>query len=261
MSKSLSSFFSKKWLEQIALDFFKIERCQWFACDSTKSLSKKWAISWEKKHRFPHFLFQKSILLLLLFAQSLFFKDRWDRFTLAALYKRATVSKSLPSLFTKERPWANWSPRSLKKSDLSDSLFFHQWIYLSITKNKRFAWKTYDRIPNPEYRDPSVDPMPFTRVRWPVPWDPPLLYVDTGNRHLSVSHPIIIVLVYMYNVLLTVESHVASITTTHLPAFPNWKTFRQLSFLKELLLEIKNGLLRFPNYCISHMYADRKIIY
>ena len=38
--------------------------------------------------------------------QSLFFKDPWDQFPLAALYKRATVSKSLPSLFTKEQGWA-----------------------------------------------------------------------------------------------------------------------------------------------------------
>ena len=34
-----------------------------------------------------------------------------------ALYKRATVSQSLPSLFKKEWPWANHSHRSLKKSE------------------------------------------------------------------------------------------------------------------------------------------------
>ena len=40
---------------------------------------------------------------------SLFFKERLERFALIALYKRATVSKSLPSLFTKKQPCASHS--------------------------------------------------------------------------------------------------------------------------------------------------------
>ena len=65
----------------------------------------------------PPFLSQKSESLLLLFAQSLFFKDQRDRLALVALCKRAIMSESLPSLFEKEPLWANWSRQSLKKSN------------------------------------------------------------------------------------------------------------------------------------------------
>ena len=70
---------------------------------------------------------QISELLLVLFTQLLFFKDQRDQFINVALYKRATVSKSLPSIFTKEQLWVesiqsifkknNGSCQSLKKSD------------------------------------------------------------------------------------------------------------------------------------------------
>ena len=43
-------------------------------------------------HSFPTFLCQKSESLLFPFAQLLLFKDRWDRFALVALYKRALRS-------------------------------------------------------------------------------------------------------------------------------------------------------------------------
>ena len=43
-------------------------------------------------HSFPTFLCQKSESLLFPFAQLLLFKDRWDRFALVALYKRAIRS-------------------------------------------------------------------------------------------------------------------------------------------------------------------------
>ena len=48
-----------------------------------------------------------------------FKKSNPEQIALIAFYKRATVSKLLLSLFTKERPWAK---HSLKKSDVSDSL-------------------------------------------------------------------------------------------------------------------------------------------
>ena len=44
--------------------------------------------------------------------------------SLFTLYKRATVSKPLPLLFTKERSWMNRSRWSVKKSDRSNLLFF-----------------------------------------------------------------------------------------------------------------------------------------
>ena len=69
-------------------------------------------------------------------------------------------SESLMSIFTKEQPWADRSRRCFKKSDGSDSI---RWIFKKdrrenshfsrkITKNERFARKTDDRIPNPDYK-------------------------------------------------------------------------------------------------------------
>ena len=74
-------------------------------------------------------------------------------------------SESLMSIFTKERPWADRSRRCFKKSDGSDSI---RWIFKKdrrenshfsrkITKNVRFARKTDDRIPNPDYKVQSKD--------------------------------------------------------------------------------------------------------
>ena len=51
-------------------------------------------------------------------------KSHCEQIILFILYKIVTVSGSLPLLFTKERQWANWSYRSFKKSDKSNSLFF-----------------------------------------------------------------------------------------------------------------------------------------
>ena len=81
----------------------------------------------------------------------LFFKDCQDQFAAVALYKRAAVSVSILLIFKKERPWANWSRRSLKKSKSSDSLFSrsNRSFALSITKNEQFARKTDDPIPKP----------------------------------------------------------------------------------------------------------------
>ena len=77
---------------------------------------------------FPFFM-PKSKPLKSLFAHLLFFKERLERFAPVALYKRATVSDSLTSLFKKEQK--------------CDSLVF------LLTKNKRFARKTDEPIINP----------------------------------------------------------------------------------------------------------------
>ena len=63
-------------------------------------------------------------------------KERQDPFALVALYKRVTVSKSLPSLFTKEWPWANRSRRSFKKratGEISSFSLANRYFTLSIT--------------------------------------------------------------------------------------------------------------------------------
>ena len=48
-----------------------------------------------------------------------------------ALYKRATVSQSLPSLFTKEWPWAIRSGCSWQKSDGKDFFFTSESLFCS----------------------------------------------------------------------------------------------------------------------------------
>ena len=71
---------------------------------------------------------------------SLFLKeDQRDWIARVDLKKRATLSESIPSIF--------------KKGNRSDSLFsqLNQSFALSIPKNERFARKTDDRIPNPEF--------------------------------------------------------------------------------------------------------------
>ena len=112
-------------------------------------------------------------------------KSDCEQITLVALLKRAKVSKSLSSLFTKEQQWANRSCCSLKRATWvirsfalkkraicsKNSYFlmfltvFHcfspfyaqEWIdpialhsgALSLTKNKQFSRKTKEQIPNP----------------------------------------------------------------------------------------------------------------
>ena len=49
-------------------------------------------------------------------SKSLILKSDCERLALLALYKRATMSKLLSLLFTKEQPWVNRSSRSLQKS-------------------------------------------------------------------------------------------------------------------------------------------------
>ena len=92
--------------EQITLDFFKTERRQWFACDSSVSLSKKQVIRLEK-HIFLFFLAvficQKS-------------KSLPSLFKLSRSFLKIHGINSLSQLFTKEQPWANHSHLSLQKS-------------------------------------------------------------------------------------------------------------------------------------------------
>ena len=107
-------------------------------------------------------------------------KSDCEQITLVALLKRAKVSKSLSSLFTKEQQWANRSCCSLKRATWvicsfalkkrvicsKNSYFlmfltvFHcfspfyaqEWIdpiALSLTKNKQFSRKTKEQILNP----------------------------------------------------------------------------------------------------------------
>ena len=108
MSDLLSSLFKKErpWANRSCCSRFllKKEPRQWFACDSSVSLSKNERFSRKKMHfsyvfdSFPPRLCQKSESLPSLFAKSLFFKDRRDQFGLVLL-------------------WANRSCFSLRKSD------------------------------------------------------------------------------------------------------------------------------------------------
>ena len=96
---------------------------------------------------FPLFM-PKSASLPSLFAPSLFLKS--DRsYSLLSLYKRVTVNKSLPPLYTKERPWTICSHGSLQKCDDSDLLFSksNSLFRALLTKNKRFAWKPKSEFP------------------------------------------------------------------------------------------------------------------
>ena len=89
VSKSLSSFFKKKGV-------------------MSDSLVIRANLS-QKEYAFDgfslHFLFfmPKSESLSSLFAQMFFFNERREQIAPVALYKRATVSESHPSLFTTER--------------------------------------------------------------------------------------------------------------------------------------------------------------
>ena len=64
---------------------------------------------------------------------SLFFKEWWEQFAPFAFYKRANMSNSLPTLFTKERPRAIWL---LEKSESLFCSFAHKKRAIC-TKNHR----------------------------------------------------------------------------------------------------------------------------
>ena len=93
---------------------------------------------------FSLFFTPKSKSLPPLYAQSLFFKERTERFALIALYKRATVSESLPLLFTQKQRWAIRTGRSWQKSDESDSLFFtSESLFFSYAHKKQAICSKY----------------------------------------------------------------------------------------------------------------------
>ena len=105
--------------------------------------------------QFSSLYMPKSESLPSLFDQSLFLKEGRERFTLVALslYKKVTMSKSLPLLFTNERPWAVCSHCLWQKSDWSDLLFF---LSKSLFHSQKwFAQKTYEWIPNPAWHRAS----------------------------------------------------------------------------------------------------------
>ena len=77
--------------------FFRKERCEWFARDSSKLFAKSKRIAqnnvffvcfWQF---FLFFMYERE-LLPALFTHSLFFKERLERFAPGALYKRARVA-------------------------------------------------------------------------------------------------------------------------------------------------------------------------
>ena len=115
------------------------EQHEWFARDSNKSLSKirdtlenivKNHIIYMFWQFFPLFYAQGRITPVVLRSIALF-KERYERFDHVTLYMRASVSKLLRSLITKEPPKAICSVRS----------FAH--------KNEWFAQKNNEQIPNP----------------------------------------------------------------------------------------------------------------
>ena len=84
-------------------------------------------------------------------SKSLILKSDCERLALLALYKRATMSKSLSLLFTKEQPWVNRSSRSLQKSycerialnflKKGQCQWFAQDSWESLSKNKQLPGK------------------------------------------------------------------------------------------------------------------------
>ena len=110
-------------------------------CDSRKLLAKNEWFAQKICSFLMFFLWQffPPFMLTLLFAHSLFFKERLEQFSLVALYKRATMSDSLRSLMTKEQPWAIRSGCSWQKSNGSNSLFFMSKL-LFCSKKMRELW-------------------------------------------------------------------------------------------------------------------------
>ena len=104
------------------------------------------------------FFMPNSKLLQLLFAQSLFFKERRESFFLVALYKRATMSDLLPSIFTKERPWAIPSCGSLQKSDGSYLLFFMSDLLFFTSESLFRSQKTSDWFEKLNNEFPTLGP-------------------------------------------------------------------------------------------------------
>ena len=95
-------------------------------------------------------------------------KNGGEQITLVALYKRATVSKSLLWLFTKEGrerfallalykkvTVSNWPPSLLKKEQNRDSLI--TFLLFRLQKTSDSLEKTKERIPNPVSMAPKFN--------------------------------------------------------------------------------------------------------
>ena len=80
-----------------------------------------------------------------------------------ALYKRATMSKSLSQLFKKERPWTKWFCNSLKKSDVSDSLLI-QALKNRVICTKNFVFFVYFSLLFPFYAQDRIAPVALCSV-------------------------------------------------------------------------------------------------
>ena len=100
---------------------------------------------WQFFTAFPLFMPKsKSIPLL-------FFIERRERFALVGLDKRETVSKSLLSLLTKERPCGIRSCRLWQKIDRSDFLFFTSVLLFSSKKTRDSLEKPLSDFPTLQY--------------------------------------------------------------------------------------------------------------
>ena len=75
------------------------------------------------------------------------FKERLERFVPIALYKRVTVSDSLKSHMTKERPKGIRSGLSRQKSDGSDLLFFASELLFSSQETSKLLKKPLSKFP------------------------------------------------------------------------------------------------------------------
>ena len=136
MSESLLSLFNKRvTLSESLLSFFTKEWWEWFA--RFLLYKNKWFAQKQFFTAFPH-LMPKSKSLLLLFTQSLFFKEQLEQFALIVIYKRAAVSKLLMSLIQKYV--AMFVIRSWKRAN--------RYFDLSLTKNKWFNQKPKSRAGN-----------------------------------------------------------------------------------------------------------------
>ena len=98
--------------------FFK-EQHEWFACDSSESLSKNNQFAQFFKYIFHVFFTAFPLFLQSLFAPLLFFKERQEQF-------------------------------ALQKSGCEWITLFQEQIALSLTKNRRFALKIKEPIVNPD---------------------------------------------------------------------------------------------------------------
>ena len=86
---------------------------------------------------FPLFLCQKSKLLPSLFAQSLFFKDRRDRFALVALFtKEQFWANCSQSLFFKDRREQKSEERKIERATYSILVIWINWVKIRIMYKK-----------------------------------------------------------------------------------------------------------------------------